>query len=87
MSEPENNNDVAYLATEMVAALKAAEKADTIHSKCEECMETGQAAEACGECFPSADDARVLRRNVLAKVGLAMRRAKTRVDDLRKSTT
>lgn len=78
MDKPKNE-DIAYLATEMMEALAAAEKADDIHSNCEDCMENAQAAEACGECFPSADDARVLRRNVLAKVILATRRAATRV--------
>lgn len=60
---------------ELRTALLAAEKADKIHTKCEECMEIGQAAEACGDCFPSADDARVMRRNVLAKIKKAARAA------------
>lgn len=56
------------LSLKMLEALKAAEKADTIHSKCDECQEYGQAPEVCEHCFPSADDARVMRRNVLAEV-------------------
>lgn len=61
------------LISEMKAALVAAEKADKIHSNCEECNEYGQAAEICEHCFPSADDARVLRRNVLAAIKKADR--------------
>ena len=57
----------------MLEALKAAERADKIHSKCTECMEYGQAAEICEKCFPSADDARVMRRNVLAEIKKAER--------------
>lgn len=59
---------MADLVDELIDALMAAEKADKIHSKCTECMEFGQAAEACGDCFPSADDARLKRRAVLAKI-------------------
>lgn len=61
------------LFNEMKAALEAAEKADEIHSDCEECNEYGQAAEVCEKCFPSADVARVLRRNVLAAIKKADR--------------
>jgi len=74
------NNAIAYLATEMLEALKAAEKADAIHCKCQECEDGAQAPEVCEHCFPSADDARVLRRNILAKAGLAMRRAKAQLN-------
>jgi len=54
-------------------ALILAEKADRIHSKCQECEDGAQAPEACGDCFPSADDARVARRNVLKSLGVRMR--------------
>ncbi len=54
-------------------ALMLAEKADRIHTKCEECMETAQAPEACGQCFPSADDARVARRYALKTLDVNMR--------------
>ena len=57
----------------MRAALILAEKADRIHSKCQECEDGAQAPEACGDCFPSADDARVARRNVLKSLGVRMR--------------
>mgnify|MGYP007115601058 CR=1 FL=1 len=50
-----------------------AEKADRIHSKCQECEDGAQSAEACEHCFPSADDARVARRNVLKTLGVKMR--------------
>lgn len=60
-------------ASVMMNALMLAEKADRIHSKCDDCMETGQSAEACGKCFPSADDARVARRNALKALGVLMR--------------
>jgi hypothetical protein len=65
--------DNAELFERMLDALKAAERADKKHSNCEDCMETGQSAEVCEECFPSADDARVLRRNVLAEIKKATR--------------
>jgi len=57
----------------MREALILAEKADRIHSKCQECEDGAQAPEACGDCFPSADDARVARRNVLKSLGVRMR--------------
>jgi len=63
------------LMQQLIEALKTAEKADRKHSNCEECMEVGQAAEACEKCFPSADDARVMRRTVLAEVKKAASRS------------
>ena len=57
----------------MREALILAEKADRIHSKCQESEDGAQAPEACGDCFPSADDARVARRNVLKSLGVRMR--------------
>lgn len=57
----------------MREALILAEKADRIHSKCQECEDGAQAPEACGDCFPSADDARIARRNVLKSLGVRMR--------------
>lgn len=54
-------------------ALVLAEKADRIHSKCQECEDGAQAPEVCEHCFPSADDARVARRNVLKSLGVKMR--------------
>lgn len=57
----------------MREALILAEKADRIHSKCQECEDGAQAPEACEHCFPSADDARVARRNILKSLGVRMR--------------
>jgi hypothetical protein len=57
----------------LVEALKLAEKADRIHSRCDDCSESAQAPEACEHCFPSADDARVARRNILKSLGVLMR--------------
>ena len=63
----------AASAPALLEALKLAEKADRIHSRCQECEDGAQAAEACGHCFPSADDARVARRNILKQLGVLMR--------------
>ena len=64
----------AYTSTEALrSALMLAEKADRIHSKCNECTDYAQPAELCEKCFPSADDARVARRNVLKAIGVKMR--------------
>lgn len=78
-----SKNEVAKTAQFIVTACNAyepmrealilAEKADRIHSKCQECEDGAQAPEACGDCFPSADDARVARRNVLKSLGVRMR--------------
>lgn len=42
------------------AALMKAEEADQFHIKCKECEGEG-APEECAECFPLADDARLMR--------------------------
>ncbi len=64
MSEP--TQFMVDAALDMYRALKAAEKADQAHANCPEC-EGLEAPELCGECFPAADDARVMRRNALLK--------------------
>jgi hypothetical protein len=45
-------------------ALEKAEEADEFHVNCGECNGEGE-PEACSECFPFADDARLMRRAVL----------------------
>lgn len=69
-------DEIERLSAELQAAKEAlmlAEKADRIHSKCRECEDMVQAPEACGHCFPSADDARVARRNFIAGAKIKMR--------------
>lgn len=56
------------LACQMFRALQLAEKADNKHSNCDDCMENAQAPEVCERCFPSADKARVARRDVLHQI-------------------
>jgi hypothetical protein len=52
---------------DMLAALEAYEKVDEHVANCEDCCD-GAHPEMCEECFPLADDARLLMRAVLAKV-------------------
>jgi hypothetical protein len=66
---PEDAEKIAN-STVLRQAIKAWAMADDTHVRCEECMETGRSAEACGECFPSADDARVLMRKAFIVLGL-----------------
>jgi hypothetical protein len=54
------------LAQEMLTALRLAEKADEQKINCTEC-DPADAPETCAACFPSADEARVARLNVLEK--------------------
>lgn len=56
--------DLAKQLAVMHDALRTAEKADGFHANCEEC-EGLEAPEACGLCFPLADDARLKRRAAL----------------------
>ena len=44
----------------LLAALEKAEEADQFHMNCGECGGEGE-PEACGDCFPLADDARLMR--------------------------
>ena len=56
-------------AAEMYVALKAYEALENQRNRCEECEDQEERApEACGECFPYADDARSKIRKVIAKV-------------------
>lgn len=56
--------DMADAMEKMHDALRTAEASDGQHANCEEC-EGLEAPEACGVCFPLADDARLKRRAVL----------------------
>lgn len=56
---------------EMLDALKAYAKLDDFHANCEECGERPEyAPEACEQCFPLADDARLKMRRALERVAL-----------------
>jgi hypothetical protein len=59
--------NLAAAAPEMVEALQATEALDN-RDDCEDCHGEGE-PELCGACFPAADDARLMRRAVLAKIG------------------
>ncbi len=59
--------NLASEAAEMKAALEAYEKLDDAHANCEEC-DGETAPEACGKCFPFADDARLRMRAALDRV-------------------
>jgi hypothetical protein len=63
-SEAEANLFAA--APELYEALALIEELDFSRDDCPECEGMGE-AEACGLCFPKADDARIKRRAALAK--------------------
>ena len=58
MPKTELTQEYKDAALKMYAALLAYRALDDQHCNCDDCMESGQSAEACGECFPYADDAR-----------------------------
>jgi hypothetical protein len=56
-------------APEMYEALKAYEALENQRMNCDECGDQlERSPEACGECFPFADDARCKIRAVIAKI-------------------
>lgn len=58
---------LAAAAPDLLAAAKKLEQAEEFNANvCKECEGEG-VPEACGECFPFFDDARVMRRAAIAK--------------------
>lgn len=53
-------------APDLLAAAQLLEKAEDAHAHCDEC-EGEEIPELCPKCFPLFDDARVKRRNAIAK--------------------
>lgn len=64
--EMEANGRVLAAAFDLLAAARKLEEAEAFHLDCEEC-EGEELPEICGHCFPLYDDARVMRRNAIAK--------------------
>ena len=55
------------LLEQCLQALAAYDTLDEHVDKCEECGDNETAPEACGECFPFADDARLKMRAAIAR--------------------
>lgn len=53
-------------APDLLAAAKRLEEAEEFHANCDEC-EGEEVPECCGKCFTLFDDARIMRRNAIAK--------------------
>jgi hypothetical protein len=53
-------------APDLLAAAQKLEEAETFNANCQECDGEG-VPELCEHCFPLFDDARVMRRNAIAK--------------------
>jgi len=58
----------------MYVALLAYRALDNQHGNCDDCMESGQSAEACGECMPFADEARCQLEPAIAAYEKAVRK-------------
>jgi hypothetical protein len=64
----ENEISDEQFTAELLEALKAYQALDTQRMNCEDCEDClEQAPEACGKCFPFADDARLKMRAAISK--------------------
>lgn len=66
IEECKANARLIIAAPDLLAAAKKIEEAEAFHLACAEC-EGHEQPEICGHCFPLYDDARIMRRNAIAK--------------------
>lgn len=66
LPEREGNALLIEAAPDLLAAAQLLEIAEHSRQDCDECEGEGE-PEACGKCFPAFDDARIRRRNAIAK--------------------
>jgi hypothetical protein len=69
-AESTANGRLFMAARELLAAAKKQEAAEAFHLSCDAC-EGNEIPELCEACFPHYDDARIARRNAIAKATIA----------------